>query len=274
MLFSEKLKLLRKEHNLTQEGLAEQLGVSRQAITKWESGEGVPEIENLKQLSALFGVSIDELVKDDDDDLVKPLAARKMIKQLEINHTKHFDIKLCDCTELSILPCPEEKVVVELSSNVTDGFVVKADDIYNITDLSVKNKKHADKPAIKLYLPEKYIDEIELKVKVGTLNISDLDVKKLELDGELKYLNIRGAARGKVILNATKCDIEASYEKFEGALEVNTFNSVARISLPAGTVYRTVLKGHGNSFEGATNTEDAENFIELNGIGSKLIINQ
>lgn len=272
MLFSEKLKLLRKEHNLTQEGLAEQLGVSRQAITKWESGEGVPEIENFKQLSALFGVSIDELVKDDADNLVKPLVARKMIKQLNINHTKHFDIKLCDCTELSILPCPEEKVVVELSSNITDGFVVKADDIYNKTDLSVKNKKHADKPAIKLYLPEKYIDEIELKVKVGTLNISDLDVKKLELDGELKYLNVRGTARGKVILNATKCDIEASYEKFEGALEVNTFNSVARVSLPANTTYKTILKGHGNSFENAVDTPDSKNIIGLNGIGSKLII--
>ena len=272
MLFSEKLKLLRKEHNLTQEGLAEQLSVSRQAITKWESGEGVPEIENFKQLSALFGISIDELVKDDSDVLVAPLKARKLIKQLEINHTKHFDIKLCDCTELNILPCPEEKIVIELSSNITDGFAVKADDIYNKTDLCVKNKKHADKPAIKLYLPEKYIDEIELKAKIDTLNISNLDIKKLELDGELKYLNMRGTARGKVILNATKCDIEASYEKFDGVLEVNTFNSVARVSMPTGTIYRTILKGHGNSFENAVDTPDAKNVIELNGIGSKLII--
>ena len=48
MLFNEKLKLLRKENNLTQEDLSEKLNVSRQAITKWESGDGIPDIDNLK----------------------------------------------------------------------------------------------------------------------------------------------------------------------------------------------------------------------------------
>ena len=54
MLFNEKLKKLRKENNLTQEELAEKINVSRQAITKWESGEGIPDIENLKQISILL----------------------------------------------------------------------------------------------------------------------------------------------------------------------------------------------------------------------------
>ena len=67
MLFSEKLKKLRKENGLTQEDLAFKLNVSRQAITKWECDEGIPDIENLKQISILFGVSIDELVKEDKD---------------------------------------------------------------------------------------------------------------------------------------------------------------------------------------------------------------
>ena len=51
MLFNEKLKKLRKERKLTQEQLAEKLNVSRQAITKWESSDGIPDIENLKQIS-------------------------------------------------------------------------------------------------------------------------------------------------------------------------------------------------------------------------------
>ena len=51
--------------NLTQEELAEKLNVSRQAITKWESGDGTPDIENLKQISILFNTTIDELVKED-----------------------------------------------------------------------------------------------------------------------------------------------------------------------------------------------------------------
>ena len=64
MLFNEKLKELRKSKKLTQEELAEKLNVSRQAITKWESGEGIPDIENLKQISILFNTTIDEIIKE------------------------------------------------------------------------------------------------------------------------------------------------------------------------------------------------------------------
>jgi len=65
MLFNEKLKMLRKGKKLTQEELAEKLNVSRQAITKWETAEGIPDIENLKQISDFFNISIDELVKEE-----------------------------------------------------------------------------------------------------------------------------------------------------------------------------------------------------------------
>ena len=64
MKFYENLKYLRKESNFTQEELAEQLNVSRQAVTKWESGQSLPDIENLKQLSDIFGVTMDSLVGD------------------------------------------------------------------------------------------------------------------------------------------------------------------------------------------------------------------
>lgn len=58
----EKLRSARKDAGLTQEQLAEKLMVSRQAITKWEADKGIPDIENLKSLSQLFGVSIDDLL--------------------------------------------------------------------------------------------------------------------------------------------------------------------------------------------------------------------
>lgn len=64
MIFSEKLLEQRKQHNMSQEKLAEALNLSRQAISKWESGQNYPDIENLILLSELFGVTIDELVKD------------------------------------------------------------------------------------------------------------------------------------------------------------------------------------------------------------------
>ncbi len=66
MEFNEKLQQLRRNHNLTQEQLAEQLYVSRTAISKWESGRGYPNIESLKCISKLFSVTIDELLSSDE----------------------------------------------------------------------------------------------------------------------------------------------------------------------------------------------------------------
>lgn len=65
MTTGDKLSRLRKENNYTQEQLAELLGVSRQAISKWESDTTYPETEKLIRLSDLFGCSLDYLLRDD-----------------------------------------------------------------------------------------------------------------------------------------------------------------------------------------------------------------
>lgn len=65
MAFSEKLYALRKQRGLSQEELAEALDVSRQAISKWESGRALPEAGKLLSVSEYFGVSLDELMKED-----------------------------------------------------------------------------------------------------------------------------------------------------------------------------------------------------------------
>lgn len=62
MTFAEKLKETRKKAGLSQEQLAAKLCVSRQAVTKWETGKGMPDIENLKAISTLLDVSIDFLL--------------------------------------------------------------------------------------------------------------------------------------------------------------------------------------------------------------------
>ena len=62
MNVSEKIVQLRARAHMTQAACAEELGVTRQAIQKWESGAVVPELENLIRLSRMFGVSLDELV--------------------------------------------------------------------------------------------------------------------------------------------------------------------------------------------------------------------
>lgn len=81
MKFSDKLKKLRKENNITQEQLAEKLYVTRSAISKWETDNGYPAIDSLKMLSNVFDISIDELISDEDVEnqrLLEKSRARKM----------------------------------------------------------------------------------------------------------------------------------------------------------------------------------------------------
>jgi len=66
MKFYNKLQKLRKEKGLSQEELAEMLGVSRQSVSKWESGSTYPETEKLVILSEIYGVTLDSLLKDGD----------------------------------------------------------------------------------------------------------------------------------------------------------------------------------------------------------------
>ena len=66
MEFSEKLIQLRKSKNMTQEELAEELYVSRAAVSKWEQGRGLPSIDSLKAIATLFGVTVDELLSGEE----------------------------------------------------------------------------------------------------------------------------------------------------------------------------------------------------------------
>ena len=63
----QKIKVARKNANLTQEEMADKLSVSRQAITKWEADKGIPDIQNLKNISKLLNVSIDCLLDDENN---------------------------------------------------------------------------------------------------------------------------------------------------------------------------------------------------------------
>ena len=66
MKLSEKICYCRKKSGKSQEALAEQLGVSRQAVSKWETGEAEPELKKLRLLAEVFGVSTDWLLSDDE----------------------------------------------------------------------------------------------------------------------------------------------------------------------------------------------------------------
>lgn len=66
MTLAEKILYCRKRTGLSQEALAERLGVSRQAISKWETGEAMPEVTKLAALAKVFGVTADWLISDEE----------------------------------------------------------------------------------------------------------------------------------------------------------------------------------------------------------------
>lgn len=78
MTFSEKLVRLRKIRGLTQDELASAVGVSRQAVYKWECGQSYPEVSKLLEIKILFGISIDDLL---DDSYEIPLPEKKKRKR-------------------------------------------------------------------------------------------------------------------------------------------------------------------------------------------------
>ena len=82
MRFEEKIVELRKQKGLSQEELAEQLGVSRQAVSRWELGQTLPDIPNLLQLCDLFGVSADYLVRDEEQTVENSNQSAKTIERL------------------------------------------------------------------------------------------------------------------------------------------------------------------------------------------------
>ncbi len=67
-MFSDNLVQLRKLNDMTQEELAEAVGVTRQAIAKWESGDSMPDLERSKAIADAFGVSLDDLANYDPED--------------------------------------------------------------------------------------------------------------------------------------------------------------------------------------------------------------
>lgn len=104
MTFGEKLQKLRKEKGWTQEQLAAQINISRQALSKWESDTAIPDTENVVQISKLFRVSTDYLLYDEyesDDDLPAVHASAQKISNI-YNHKIRVIAGVC-ITGVSLL---------------------------------------------------------------------------------------------------------------------------------------------------------------------------
>ena len=111
MEFHEKLQELRKNRGLTQEELAEAIFVSRTAVSKWESGRGYPNIDSLKELSAFFSVTIDDLLSSDT---LLTIAEKENKSNIQ---------NICDVVFGIIDVCSVMLIVLPLYPNTENGFI-------------------------------------------------------------------------------------------------------------------------------------------------------
>lgn len=104
MNISEKILHLRKANNLTQEQLAEQLDVSRQSVSKWESGQSSPESDKLTALSNIFNVTTDYLLKPSEIDelTIKTELLERQQQKLQIENQKRKEKQILILSCLSI----------------------------------------------------------------------------------------------------------------------------------------------------------------------------
>lgn len=95
MNLGKKIAELRKKNNLSQEELAEKVGVARQTISKWEIGDTIPDINQVKIISKIFNISIDELVDNDINNvIVEKISNTEKLAGITIKILKVFGIML------------------------------------------------------------------------------------------------------------------------------------------------------------------------------------
>lgn len=124
MELNQKLQKLRKEKGMTQEALAKRLYVSRTAISKWESGRGVPSIDSLKQIAQFFSVTLDELLSRDE---LLQLAEEGQWQTARNDRVLVFGLSDVSMLLLFFLP---------LLASKTDG-VVRSASLLSLTDVAV-----------------------------------------------------------------------------------------------------------------------------------------
>ena len=114
-MISMRIRELRKQAKLSQEMMAEKIEVSRQAITKWETGLGVPDIENLVAIADLFKLSLDELMgRDIDHETLAKDYLYESVTEYDIDGKKDFDISFMGANKLKLYAYEGEKVKVIL----------------------------------------------------------------------------------------------------------------------------------------------------------------
>lgn len=288
MNFSEKLKEIRKDKGLSQEQLAEKIGVSRQAITKWETGKGLPDVENMVIIAEIFKTTLDELLRDSaiKQESEKPVFISETI--YDIDCEKHFDINIGNASAVILSSGTDEKLHIKLSSEALENldamFKIKLDEKKNKLDVNCLNKNRLsryeaeDSLKVEIILPDKYSDHCEIEASVKLLVVRDLHLRRLEYDGDAEQVLISNSS-GSLEFTA-KTDYDITVDKITGRLDINQWKAKAIVHIPENNIVKVINKGrkcnvyyvkNDNVIE-YENFADDKNELSVSGIFSELIV--
>lgn len=288
MTFAEKLKTIRKQAGMSQERLAEKLGVSRQAVTKWETDTGIPDIENMMAISTLFDISVDELLSNEKGAKKPADYLYESITEYDIDEPKRYDMKFGGAKQITLSGYEGEKIRVRLVSNtiptLQNDFKVRIDDIRKRIDVDVNRKngvtEKVAKEAVRIFvqIPAPYIGKIECAVNAETVEIRSLVCDSIELDIKTPRVLLEDVI-GTVEINCN-LDMEVVCRTINGEVAINQVSATSKIYIPESAAFTAIAKGIGTSISyerDGKQTEpfsvsDAENMIELNGIKCELVI--
>ena len=281
MNFSEKLKEIRKNEGLSQEQLAEKIGVSRQAITKWETGKGLPDVENMVIIAEIFKTTLDELLRDSAV-RQEPKASVFVSETIyDIDREKHFDVNIGNAAAVILSSGTDEKLHIKLSSetieNLDEVFKIKLNvNCLNKNKLSRYEAEEALK--VEIILPEKYSDQCEIEASVKLLVIKDLHLRRLEYDGDAAEVTISNSS-GSLEFTA-KTDYDITVDKITGRLDIYQWKAKAIVHIPEENIVNVINKGrkcnvyyikegHVTEYE---NSADGENELSVSGVSSELVV--
>lgn len=292
MNFSEKLKEIRKSEGLSQEQLAEKIGVSRQAITKWETGKGLPDVENMIIIAEIFKTTLDELLRDfaPKPNRETPVFVSETV--YDIDCEKHFDINIGNAAAIILSSGTDEKLHIRLSSetfeNLDTMFKVKLDEKKNRLDVDCLNKNKIsryeaeDSLTIEIILPDKYADHCEIEAAVKLLALKNLHLRRLEYDGAAKQILISDSS-GSLEFTA-KTDYDITVDKITGRLDINQWRAKTVVHIPEESIVRVrntgrrcnayyIIDGKITAYSITNeNNADGENELCISGISSELIV--
>ncbi|MCR5400661.1 MAG: helix-turn-helix domain-containing protein [Treponema sp.] len=285
MIFAEKLKTLRKEKNISQEQLAEKIHVSRQAITKWESGNGIPDIENLIAISALFNESLDSLLSEEKSLISKHEFLYESRTEYDLDSPKKIDLKLGAAHEVVIEKTNDEKILVIAASNklsyLSQQVKVKIDEDKRRMDVIAKHSADLSEITalenlfILVRIPVKFVADVELSGEFENLKIRDIIYDDIEFDGKAKNVFVTNAS-GHLELN-TNSNLKIEVNQVRGKIDLNHFHAVSKVKFAEGQNYYLKNAGRFTRFVDANGkvlagkrekndpAEPVDLIVELNG---------